>query len=326
MRGLFPRRICLWGAVVVLGSLPRILFSAEPGNGAGPWRTDFSAALAEAEQSGKPLLVHFYAIWCGPCAKMERDILKSPEVKRLLTDRVIGVKIDSDRHPELVQRYAVQFLPSDLILDPANGKVLIELQTDPQKAMDRNTYLSFAASGDRRFQQAQSVRIAAKQKEAEKELAKNSVATPVGDGKGSGPASGEPGDAKSLIGLDGFSPVTLTRQRKWIRGRREYTWVYQGVPYHMATPEEFKAFRANPEAYAPRLLGCDPVILLETDRAVAGRTKYGAFFNDELYFFTSAENRKRFKANPQRFIKTQHVLKVDQIDRTAMLEEETARN
>ncbi|MFO0918715.1 MAG: thioredoxin family protein [Planctomycetaceae bacterium] len=324
MRGLFNRRTCCWGTVVILGLLTQPLWSAEAGNGTVPWRTDFSAALAEAEQTGKPLLVHFYAIWCGPCAKMERDILKSPEVKKLLSDRVIGVKIDSDRHPELVQRYSVQFLPSDPILDPANGKVLIELQTDPQRAMDRNTYLSFAASGERRFQQAQSVRIAAKQKAAEHELAKNSAVAP--EGNGSKPASVELGEPKLLLGLDGFSPVSLTKHRKWIRGTREFTWVYQGVPYQMANADEWKAFRADPESYAPRLLGCDPVILSDSDRAVAGRTKFGAFYNDELYFFANADNRKRFKANPQRFIKTQHVLKADQIDRTAMLEDETARN
>ena len=47
------------------------------------------AALARGEH--KPLLVHFSAIWCPPCSKLDREVLKSPDVKQLLGDRFIGV-------------------------------------------------------------------------------------------------------------------------------------------------------------------------------------------------------------------------------------------
>lgn len=322
MRGLCLVPICLLGMVVSYDFFSQRLIAAEASGDV--WRTDFQAALAEAEQAGKPLLVHFYAIWCAPCSKMDRDVLKTPDVKKLLSERMIGVKIDSDRHPELIHRYGVQLLPSDLIVDPTNGRVLVELQTDAQRPMDRQQYLAFAARGDRIFQQAQAMHLADKKKQ-QAAIAKANTPEPASALTTSGSTTVELGEPKPLIGLDGFSPVALAKNRKWVRGVKEYTWVYQGVPYQMTTQDEWKAFRSNPEAYAPRLLGCDPVILSDTDRAVAGRTKFGAFYNDELYFFTSAENRKRFKANPQRFVKTQHVLKVDQIDRTAMLDEDIAR-
>ena len=81
---------------------------------------------------------------------------------------------------------------------------------------------------------------------------------------------------------------------------------------------ELVEFRNNPESFAPKLLGCDPVILWETDRAVAGSVEYGAFFDGELYLFKTEERRKQFKANPSRFNRLQHALKADQIEQTVM--------
>ena len=34
------------------------------------WLTDFDAALAEAQELKRPLLIHFYTDWCPPCRRM----------------------------------------------------------------------------------------------------------------------------------------------------------------------------------------------------------------------------------------------------------------
>ena len=39
-----------------------------------PWRTDFQAARAEAQQSGKLLLVHFWTETCGPCKLLHTEM------------------------------------------------------------------------------------------------------------------------------------------------------------------------------------------------------------------------------------------------------------
>ena len=84
----------------------------------------------------------------------------------------------------------------------------------------------------------------------------------------------------------------------------------------MADANELRQFRANPERYAPKLLGCDPVLLNETDRAIAGKIDFGAYFDGELYFFVSAKSRKIFRAKPLRYTRTRHVLRVDHIGGT----------
>ncbi len=283
------------------------------------WHSDFAAAQAEAEREQRPLLVHFSATWCQPCSKMNREVLKSADVKRLLDDRFIGVKVDADKHPELVKQFGIQMLPSDLVIDPHNGRVLAE----SQGATDLKAFLTFAGRAEHKFGDAKKVGLLAKQDKTEKIHEQKLTLEKDAPGAAStkNPLAIDLGNPQPLVGLDGFSPVALFKGRKWTRGSAEFTYDYQGVTYQMSSSQELAEFRKDPQTYAPRLLGCDPVVLWESDRVLPGRTQYGAFYDDELYLFTSAENRKRFKANPRKFIKTQHVLKIDQIDRTALLDE-----
>ena len=90
------------------------------------------------------------------------------------------------------------------------------------------------------------------------------------------------------------------------------------MKFYLASAEEVRQFQAEPDRYTPELLGCDPVVLWETERAVPGSTKFGAYFDGELYLFTTAETRRRFKESPKQFIETRHVLHVDQIDTTEL--------
>ncbi len=84
----------------------------------------------------------------------------------------------------------------------------------------------------------------------------------------------------------------------------------------MSSAAEAEVFRTNPERYAPKLLGCDPVVLWKTDRAVAGSAEFAAYFDGELYLFVDRESRAQFREVPVRYVRTRHVLKVDQIEKT----------
>ena len=113
--------------------------------------------------------------------------------------------------------------------------------------------------------------------------------------------------------MDGYSPVAMHRQRKWVAGKRQFTWRHHGVTYWLASEAERREFRADPRKFAPRLLGCDPVVLNETDRAVRGSLQFGAIFDGGLYFFVSGASRTKFRANPLNYTRTRHVLRVDMI-------------
>ena len=257
------------------------------------FRNDFKKAMQEAEEKKLPLLVHFYAEWCSPCKKMDHEVFPSASVKEMLGNRFVAVKINFEQQPDLARHYGIETLPSDLVVDSLTGRV-ISMHAGYQ---DRNSYLASASLAETKFIKAHS---------------ENRVATkPLIDTKPAGP---ELGEAKPIIGLAGFSPVALTKKRQWNRGSAEFACQFKEVTYHLSSQEELEEFRKMPEAYAPKLLGCDPVILWESDKAVSGDIKYAAFFDDELFLFKSDERRKQFKASPEKYIRLRHALKVDQIE------------
>ena len=105
-----------------------------------------------------------------------------------------------------------------------------------------------------------------------------------------------------VVGLGGYSPVAMKQSAAWVRGNRNYAAVHRGVMYYMQDADELRAFQADPSAYAPKLHGCDPVVLTNNGRALPGKMALGAFVDGHLYFFATEASRALFKKSPRQFI------------------------
>jgi len=101
---------------------------------------DFSVV---AEQSSVPVLVDFWAAWCGPCRMV------SPALDRLATERagrIKLVKVDVDRSPQLSRRFDVQAIPTLMII--VGGKVVAR-QAGAAPAEALRSWLDGVLAGNR---------------------------------------------------------------------------------------------------------------------------------------------------------------------------------
>ncbi|WP_372745375.1 thioredoxin family protein [Lutibacter sp.] len=80
------------------------------------WMTSLEDAQKLSKLLNKPILVDFWAIWCGPCKKMDTDVWEKEDIK-LVMENYIPVKIDIDSNPLIATKYGVRSIPNIMILD-----------------------------------------------------------------------------------------------------------------------------------------------------------------------------------------------------------------
>lgn len=72
-----------------------------------------------ALKSDKPVIVDFWAVWCGPCRIIGPVV---EEIGNEFGDKVLVGKIDVDHNPETVKKYGIRNIPTLLFFK--NGEVV----------------------------------------------------------------------------------------------------------------------------------------------------------------------------------------------------------
>lgn len=83
----------------------------------------------EVLQSDKPVIVDFWATWCGPCRKVS-PLLE--EIAEANADKVTVAKLDIDANPQTAQNYQILSIPTMLVFQ--GGKVVKQVVGAKPKA------------------------------------------------------------------------------------------------------------------------------------------------------------------------------------------------
>ena len=87
-----------------------------------PWSAE---AFERAARERKPVLLSITAAWCHACHEMDRTTYADPEVASLVRARFVAVRVDTDRRPDINERYNLGGWPTTVFLtergDPLSG-------------------------------------------------------------------------------------------------------------------------------------------------------------------------------------------------------------
>lgn len=292
------------------------------------WMSDYGQARRESRRLGLPLIVHFYTDWCAPCRRMDREFLETPAMREVLGEKFVGVKLNGEKHQWLANHFYVKGYPSDFIVAP-DSRILQHTVGGRSKSQYFEMLSQTRQQNLQALQKARALALA--QLKPSTPIASTRIeprplpgterpatASPGPGSTGTAPVRPLVADRSPLVGLDGYSPVTISAKRQWVRGRKDLAVTYQGVVYYLASEVEHRKFRQAPRKFAPKMLGCDPVELWRSDRAVQGSVQYGAFFDQQLYLFVSSDTRNEFKRDPMKYVRSRHAIHADDVSGTRL--------
>jgi YHS domain-containing protein len=290
-------------AVMTVSMLHVISSAVEPAENTSHsgWRQSIEEAEAAARDAGVPLLIHFQAWYCGPCRQMDAQVFEHADIQQALQQGIVSVQLDVTKATETAAKFNATTVPRDVVVYP-NGIT----ETLNVGFMPRSAYLRMLSQIARKGQELRVTAPATSLASSDEHSTGTSSATDNPDQRSAT-------ETPQVVGLEGYCPVRLMKNREWIRGKDSLTEEHRGIQYHFASETDRQEFRQNPIKFVPQNLGCDPVLLLSSQKAVSGSIEYGAFFDDHLYLFSSSENKLEFKKNPLRFTRIRHAVRIEDI-------------
>jgi|GEM_PF-3536343 len=79
---------------------------------------EFKDACETAAKTQRVVMIDFYAVWCGPCRKLEQVTWQDREVRAWLKQHCVSLKIDAEQNAPLARRFDVAAYPTVVLLKP----------------------------------------------------------------------------------------------------------------------------------------------------------------------------------------------------------------
>ena len=94
--------------------------SSENGTATITWYS-YQEGVQKAKKEGKPVLVDFYADWCGPCRMMDEYTYTNDKVIAKVSSNFVAVKVDVDVEQNIAAFYSIYSIPTVVYLN-SEGK------------------------------------------------------------------------------------------------------------------------------------------------------------------------------------------------------------
>ena len=261
------------------------------------WRKDLKQAAAEAEKTGKPILVQFTAEWCGYCHKMLRETFTDDAVIKQVNDCFVPVVLDADEHDRLVEAVGVSAFPTTVIISPT-----LDVEA---KIEGFHRPAGFTRRIDA-FCQKQKAARAAIASEATEKKSGQSLRQPIRPATANletAPTTRNVSTKNKPItetqtAFDGLCLVSLLNDRKFKPGSKTFDHEFNGVKLLFASEANRREFIANPQKFWPVADGHCPVATVNAEKETSGDVRTVAVFRGRLVLFHSLDHRKEFATNP----------------------------
>lgn len=288
------------------------------------WRTNVDAAMVEAAQSNRLVLLHFTTRTCGPCKALDQAVFSQPQVGAAIEKDYVPVRVDADVAKALTGRYRVERVPTQIVVTP-DGNPVASPQI-PDKPEPFVTQLQNLAQHFRQTQMQNSVGTNAAY--AGLPTAVTPAAAAVQQTPPPVPqAQGNPyvqhaanpqvhGQAQSVYAAPQQAAVatpvaaTMPGAQSPVAGAISTIYPTPGAstqqPSVAAQPQVVqvkKPEQSDLPTGSPALGfdGCCPVTLKTLNRWAYGNPQFGAVHRGRTYLFTGPQQREQFLAAPDSY-------------------------
>ena len=292
------------------------------------WRSDLKSARGEAQQTGKPMLLHFYRDQCVYCERLEQGVYQDPQVQQMVNQMFVPLKVHAPSMQTVAESFKIDRFPTDVIVqvDGNNGNILSR-EVSPQMTADYLDMLQkpwLANQLAENNPQPQSYQLPQSYQQPTPADATVADAT-VADGaqfpagtqadlagtrlNSAWPTVSQPMQTSQVTAqpktplLDGFCPVAMVEQEAWVAGDSKLGVIHLGELYLFSTPQAQQTFLQDPDRFAPVLNGIDSVKFMDERKIVPGRREFGFFdpTTNRIFLFSCEETANRFYNNFDRY-------------------------